>query len=107
MAAADADATKAAPREIPAHDVEVFSPKAHRNALVIPVLNEGERIRGQLRSIAALRPRVDVVIADGGSTDGSVAADFLRQHRREGPSDKARAGPAFRAAAHGLRVVPR
>ena len=79
MAAADADATKAAPREIPAHDVEVFSPKAHRNALVIPVLNEGERIRGQLRSIAALRPRVDVVIADGGSTDGSVAADFLRQ----------------------------
>ena len=79
MAGRAAHAAKAAPRELPAHDVEVFGPKAHRHALVIPVLNEGERIRGQLRNLAALRPRVDVVIADGGSSDGSVAPDFLRE----------------------------
>ena len=70
---------KTAPRELPAHDVEVFRPKAHRHALVIPVLNEGERIRGQLRNLTALRPPVDIVIADGGSSDGSVAPDFLRE----------------------------
>ena len=67
------------PREIPAHDLLELRPKSQRYALVIPVVNEGERIRRQLRNIAALGPRVDVVIADGGSDDGSVAEEFLRQ----------------------------
>lgn len=71
--------SKIAPREIPAHEVGVFGPKLHSHALVIPVLNEGERIRGQLRNIAVLQPRVDVVVADGGSTDGSITVEFLRQ----------------------------
>ena len=46
--------------------------------LVIPVINEGERIRQQLRAIAGLKPSVDVVLADGGSTDGSLEPEFLR-----------------------------
>ena len=46
-------------------------------ALVIPVINEGERIRNQLLSVQSLQLPVDVVIADGGSTDGSLDADFL------------------------------
>jgi dolichol-phosphate mannosyltransferase len=68
-----------APRELPAHSVTVLGPRRHRHALVIPVINEGERIRRQLQAIAALSPPVDVVIADGGSTDGSLDPDFLRQ----------------------------
>jgi glycosyltransferase involved in cell wall biosynthesis len=79
MAGSSIHAARGVAREVPAHDLELLGPKAHRHALVIPVLNEGERIRGQLRNIAALRPRVDVVIADGGSADGSVAPDFLRE----------------------------
>ena len=74
-----ADANMAVQREIPAHDLLELRPKSQRHALIIPVVNEGERIRRQLRNIAALGPGVDVVIADGGSDDGSVAEEFLRQ----------------------------
>jgi hypothetical protein len=63
--------------EVPAHEVALYAPRTHRHALVIPVINEGERIRGQLRRIAAAGLPVDVVIADGGSTDGSLDADFM------------------------------
>ncbi|MCL9997837.1 MAG: glycosyltransferase family 2 protein [Erythrobacter sp.] len=65
--------------EVPAHAAALYAPRAHRHALVIPVINEGERIRGQLRRIAAAGLAVDVVIADGGSTDGSLDADFMRE----------------------------
>jgi len=63
--------------EVPAHEVALHAPRANRHALVIPVINEGERIRGQLRRIAEAGLPVDVVIADGGSTDGSLDADFM------------------------------
>ena len=57
---------------------QVFTPRRHDYALVIPVINEGERIRRQLGRIAALAPDVDIIIADGGSSDGSLDPDFLR-----------------------------
>jgi glycosyltransferase involved in cell wall biosynthesis len=41
------------------------------------VLNEGERVRRQLQQMQALTELGDLVIADGGSTDGSLAADFI------------------------------
>lgn len=66
------------PHEIPAHDSLVLGPKRNRHALVIPVINEGERIRGQLGRIAGLGAPVDVVVADGGSTDSSLDPNFLR-----------------------------
>lgn len=66
-------------RELPDFEEHVFALKRHHYALVIPVINEGERIRRQLHRIAAAAPKVDVVIADGGSTDGSLDADFLQQ----------------------------
>lgn len=65
-------------RAVPAHETADYRPKAHDAVLVIPVINEGARIRGQLGAIAALAPPVDIVIADGGSTDGSVDEDVLR-----------------------------
>jgi glycosyltransferase involved in cell wall biosynthesis len=55
----------------------VLAPRIYDYALVIPVLNEGERIRAQLLRIRALAPGVDVVVADGGSSDGAVAPEFL------------------------------
>jgi dolichol-phosphate mannosyltransferase len=64
--------------QIPAYESCVFGPKLYKHALVIPVINEGERIRRQVERIAAIAPSVDVIIADGGSTDGSLAHDFLR-----------------------------
>lgn len=64
-------------RQVPAYDTQVYGPRRHRHALVIPVINEGDRIRGQLGKIAAAAPAVDVVVADGGSTDGSLDAAFI------------------------------
>ncbi len=49
-------------------------------ALCVFVLNEGERIRAQLERMQPLARCVDVVVADGGSTDGAVAPDVLSRH---------------------------
>ena len=46
--------------------------------LVIPVINEGDRILGQLDRIRRAEPDVSVVVADGGSTDGSMDPAVLR-----------------------------
>jgi dolichol-phosphate mannosyltransferase len=65
-------------REVPECEITMLREKRHNYAVVIPVINEGERIRRQLARISAVRPAADVVIADGGSTDGSLADDVLR-----------------------------
>jgi glycosyltransferase involved in cell wall biosynthesis len=54
-----------------------LAPRQHAYALVIPVLNEGERIRAQLLRVQALGAPVDVVVADGGSSDGALDHAFL------------------------------
>lgn len=64
--------------QIPAHDTAVHGPRRHDNVLVIPVINEGARIRAQILRIAEARLPVDVVVADGGSTDGSLEPGFVR-----------------------------
>lgn len=63
---------------VPATEATVFSDRRHRHALIIPVINEGDRIRRQLEAIARLAPALDVVVADGGSTDGSLEPAHLR-----------------------------
>jgi glycosyltransferase involved in cell wall biosynthesis len=57
-----------------------FGAKRNRYALVIPVINEGDRIRKQLAETAAggFASLCDIIVADGGSTDGSLAPEFLR-----------------------------
>lgn len=65
-------------REVPECEITMLREKQHNYAVVIPVINEGERIRRQLARISAVRPAADVVIADGGSTDGSLGDDVLR-----------------------------
>jgi dolichol-phosphate mannosyltransferase len=66
-------------RQLPRHDVTELAPKRADFALVVPVINEGARIRDQLRRIAQCAPATDTVIADGGSTDGSLDLAFLRE----------------------------
>jgi dolichol-phosphate mannosyltransferase len=65
-------------REVPKADIQVLRERLHKYVLVIPVINEGERIRRQLTKIFELKPSADVIVADGGSTDGSLSVDFLR-----------------------------
>ena len=54
------------------------APRRTRYCVIVPVINEGERIRRQLARMAALP--ADLILADGGSTDGSL--DPLPPHVR-------------------------
>jgi dolichol-phosphate mannosyltransferase len=62
---------------VPDYSIVSLRPRAHKYALVIPVLNEDGRITAQLERLQASDPPADVIIADGGSTDGSVDPSAL------------------------------
>jgi dolichol-phosphate mannosyltransferase len=64
--------------QLPEYEELTLSAARHSHALVIPVINEGVRIRAQLERIREANLPVDVVIADGGSTDGSLDPAFLQ-----------------------------
>jgi dolichol-phosphate mannosyltransferase len=65
---------------VPDFKVAEFRPRGTRYAVLIPVIDEGERVRTQLRQMHALglTALVDTIVVDGGSTDGSLAEEFLR-----------------------------
>jgi len=63
--------------ELPSYNENIYRPLKHRYALVIPVINEGLRIRNQLQQINNLSLPVDVIVADGGSTDDSLNSDYV------------------------------
>jgi glycosyltransferase involved in cell wall biosynthesis len=65
---------------VPAYNSQQLAPRASKFALCVFVLNEGERILSQLRKLQRQRlaGRVDIVIADGGSTDGVLTEATLR-----------------------------
>ena len=66
---------------VPAHDRFVFADKAHKYAIAVFCINEGERIRNQLGRMAHLADIADIIVADGGSTDGSLEVKSLVSFR--------------------------
>lgn len=66
-----------APWEIPEYTAVEFREKRSRHCVCIFVLNEGGRIIAQLRRMGDYTQDVDIIIADGGSTDGSVEEELL------------------------------
>jgi dolichol-phosphate mannosyltransferase len=66
---------------VPAYDRHVLSDKRHRYCVAVFVINEGERVRRQLAQMAALADVTDIIVADGGSSDGSLALDTLESFR--------------------------
>jgi len=66
---------------IPAYTVMEFEQKINSVALVIPVINESYRVINQLKRIELVSPNVDIIIADGGSSDESQAFFLSGEHK--------------------------
>lgn len=66
--------------EIPNYKIDIVKEKKKDYCVCIPVINEGEKIQGQLRRIkeANIHKIADIIICDGGSTDRSLELDFLK-----------------------------
>jgi glycosyltransferase involved in cell wall biosynthesis len=66
-------------RELPEFRCELAAARASDIAVLIPVINEGERILAQLARMQAARLDLDVLLVDGGSNDGSTEAARLER----------------------------
>lgn len=70
-------------RQVPSFTEKILSKKQNKYCVCVFVINEGERIQKQLKAMKHYIAIVDVVIADGGSKDGSLEESFLKdQHVR-------------------------
>ncbi|NMZ11758.1 glycosyltransferase family 2 protein [Pseudomonas proteolytica] len=67
--------------QVPAFDTHFWLGHKHPWCVVIPVINEGERIKNLLAKMAALKIAdvADIIIVDGGTTDGSLELKGLQQ----------------------------
>ncbi len=66
--------------QIPSFDKRLWLGRQHPWCVVIPVINEGERIQSLLARMSALKIEdiADIIIVDGGSTDGSLELETLQ-----------------------------
>lgn len=64
--------------QVPAYEVTEILPCKNKYCLCIPVINEGERILRQLERVKPFLDIVDVLLLDGGSTDGSTELEKLK-----------------------------
>jgi len=80
--------------QVPDYQTTYWLGRKHSSCVVIPVINEGQRIENLLGRMSALGiDRVaDIVIVDGGSTDGSLVPECLQAHGVRGLLLKTGAG---------------
>jgi dolichol-phosphate mannosyltransferase len=81
MAVSDQPIEMRRPWAVPAFETRLWRGRAHRHCVVIPVINEGARIRKLLERMSAQRlaDLADIIIVDGGSTDGSLELPMLER----------------------------
>ncbi|MGG5149824.1 glycosyltransferase family 2 protein [Alcaligenes aquatilis] len=67
--------------EVPTFETPLWLGRKHRWCVVIPVINEGNRIRSLLAQMAKaqIASIADIIIVDGGSTDGSLELQYLQE----------------------------
>lgn len=63
-----------------AYTIDEFAPRSSDYCLLIPVINEGARILTELGRAqkAGVDKMADIILCDGGSTDGSMKPDTLK-----------------------------
>ena len=65
--------------QVPTYEAHEFFPRRTRFCLCVPVLNEDGRFHRQLQKMQGQMDLADVIVADGGSTDGSTEPASLRE----------------------------
>lgn len=60
------------------YNIFELRPRRTKYCICIPVINEGEKIKQQLVKMKPYSKLADIIICDGGSTDGSLKISFLR-----------------------------
>jgi dolichol-phosphate mannosyltransferase len=66
--------------EIPEFRIDFSKEKKSKYLILIPVINEGERILKQLQSIKEANLGLDLLLVDGGSFDGSMEINNLKNN---------------------------
>lgn len=66
--------------QLPDYQACEFRKKKTKYCICIPVLNEGEKLKKQIKRMLPFSKTVDIIITDWGSTDGSTNKNFLRKY---------------------------
>ena len=68
-------------KQVPEHKIIFSSAPKHPYCVLIPVINEGARIKNLLARMAHgnIKDSADIIIVDGGSTDGSLEQSDLQR----------------------------
>jgi dolichol-phosphate mannosyltransferase len=64
--------------DVPLFTPVVLRPRASRFCVLVTVIDEGSRLAHQLERMRAQMSAIDVIVCDGGSTDGSTDSDRMR-----------------------------
>lgn len=67
--------------EVPNSVIHQFFKKRSRYCVCIPILNEGQRFSTQIKSMRKIAEFADILVLDGGSTDGSTQTIFLKNNK--------------------------
>ena len=67
--------------QVPKFDTTLWLGRQYPCCVIVPVINEGDRIISLLSRMAALKISdiADIIIVDGGSTDGSLNNEYLQK----------------------------
>ncbi|MDH5612526.1 MAG: glycosyltransferase family 2 protein [Gammaproteobacteria bacterium] len=66
--------------QLPEFDSYELSGRQADYCICVFIINEGDKFLNQLAKMAPYQKDIDIVIADGGSTDGSTDLDVLKQY---------------------------
>lgn len=64
--------------QFPDFTIREFFPKKNEYCVCVFVINEGHKVQKQLKAMKKYSNKVDIIVADGGSTDGSLEPGFLK-----------------------------
>lgn len=64
--------------ELPDFTLDELRLKKHSYCICVFVINEGKRVQKQLKQMQKYAKQIDIIVADGGSRDGSLEIPFLR-----------------------------